>query len=141
MLTLAGNRPIYAKELDIKQLLVEGFTSEKMKYVVTFVCRILKESQKSVVFKNQNPWIKAILDILREIYEYAAQNNQNNQNLDIMHEIESLFRIFSVNTHHTDTQGFLKAAVYQSFQTQCQQIEVSHMMNKDKIIPAVQPPV
>lgn len=43
LLTVANNRPIYAKELDIKQLLVEGFTSEKMKYVVTFVCRILKE--------------------------------------------------------------------------------------------------
>jgi hypothetical protein len=51
-LTVANNRPIYAKELDIKQLLVEGFTSEKMKYVVTFVCRILKECQKSTIFKN-----------------------------------------------------------------------------------------
>jgi CCR4-NOT transcription complex subunit 1 len=68
LLTVANNRPIYAKELDIKQLLVEGFTSEKMKYVVTFVCRILKECQKSTIFKNQNPWVKANLDILKEIY-------------------------------------------------------------------------
>lgn len=68
LLTVANNRPIYAKELDIKQLLVEGFTSEKMKYVVTFVSRILKECQKSTIFKNQNPWVKANLDILKEIY-------------------------------------------------------------------------
>jgi CCR4-NOT transcription complex subunit 1 len=68
LLTVANNRPIYAKELDIKQLLVEGFTSEKMKYVVTFVCRILKECLKSTIFKNQNPWVKANLDILKEIY-------------------------------------------------------------------------
>lgn len=71
-LTVANNRPIYAKELDIKQLLVEGFTSEKMKYVVTFVCRILKECQKSTIFKNQNPWVKANLDILREVYDYVT---------------------------------------------------------------------
>jgi CCR4-NOT transcription complex subunit 1 len=71
ILTVAINRPIYAKELDLKQMLVEGFTSEKLKLTVFFVCRILKECQKSTVFKHQNPWVKAILEILREIYDYS----------------------------------------------------------------------
>ncbi len=43
IMTVAQNRPILARELDIKQLLVEAYASEKMKYVVTFVCRIFKE--------------------------------------------------------------------------------------------------
>lgn len=71
LLTVANNRPIYAKELDIKQLLVEGFSTEKMKYVITFVCRILRECQRSLVFKHQNPWVKANLEILKEIYDWG----------------------------------------------------------------------
>ena len=75
LLTVANNRPIYAKELDIKQLLVECFNSEKMKYVITFVCKILRECQRSMVFKHQNPWVKANLEILKEIYDWAFSNN------------------------------------------------------------------
>lgn len=41
-MTLASNRPLYQKELDLKQLLVEGYETEKKKLVVTFVCRVLK---------------------------------------------------------------------------------------------------
>lgn len=66
-MTLAGNRPLYQKELDLKQLLVEGYESDKKKLVVTFVCRILKACQNSFVFKSQNPWVKANLEVLKEI--------------------------------------------------------------------------
>jgi len=97
LLTVANNRPIYAKELDIKQLLVEGFTSDKMKYVTTFVCRILRECSKSVVFKLQNPWVKANIEILREIYDWSYQNNQGNANSDIIMEIDGLFKTFNIN--------------------------------------------
>jgi CCR4-NOT transcription complex subunit 1 len=76
-LTVAGNRPIWAKELDTKKLLVDGFYSERLKYVVAFVCRIFKECQKSSIFKPANPWIKANLEILREIYDWAYNNNSD----------------------------------------------------------------
>ena len=74
---MASNRPILAKELDIKKLLVEGFASDKLKLVVIFVCRIFKECSKSSIFKHSNPWIKANLEILREIYDWAVVNNLN----------------------------------------------------------------
>lgn len=80
-MTVAQNRPILARELDIKQLLVEAYGSEKLeklKYVVTFVCRIFKESSKSTIFRPNNPWIRAILEILREINEWAIMNNMQN---------------------------------------------------------------
>lgn len=70
LLTVAGNRPLYAKELDIKQLLVESFQCNRIKYVITFVSRILKECSKSTIFKYQNPWVKANLEIMKEIYEF-----------------------------------------------------------------------
>lgn len=95
-LTLAGNRPIYAKELDIKQLLIEGFQSEKMRYVVIFVCRILKECAKSTIFKHSNPWVRANLEVLREIYDWAAANNKPNYPYnEVLLEIDGLFKSFT----------------------------------------------
>ena len=110
---MAGNRPIYAKELDIKQVLVESFTSNKMKLVVTFVCRILKECSKSIIFKYQNPWVKANLEIIKEIYESCGPNSNVNPNNDILMEIDSLFKTLGLNVQDVQHQGFLKALVSQ----------------------------
>jgi CCR4-NOT transcription complex subunit 1 len=59
---------------------VEAYTSDKMKYVVIFVCRILKETKQSNIFKANNPWIKAVLEIFREINEFAAHNTHQKDN-------------------------------------------------------------
>ena len=66
-----------AKDLDIKQLLIEGISSDKLRYVIIFVCRIFKECSKSQIFKPVNPWIKSILSILREIYDYCEAGKLN----------------------------------------------------------------
>jgi len=50
-LTLAKNRPIRADELDLKQMLIQGFQHEQRRLVVSFACNIIKECTKSVVFK------------------------------------------------------------------------------------------
>lgn len=96
-LTVAGNRPLYAKELDLKQLLVEGFQSSRMKLIVTFACRILKECSKSTIFKFQNPWVKAILEVLKEIYDWAAMNHQIADPTEVIMEIDGLFKSFNIN--------------------------------------------
>ena len=46
--------------------------SDKLKYVVEFVCRILKECTKSQVFRVTNPWLSALLQLLREFYDISA---------------------------------------------------------------------
>jgi len=46
ILTLASNRPIFSTEVDLKQMLIEGFRFRN-KYVIIFVCRILREAPKS----------------------------------------------------------------------------------------------
>jgi CCR4-NOT transcription complex subunit 1 len=112
---VGGNRPILAKELDIKQLLVEGFTSKKLKLVVTFVCRILKECSKSSIFKHHNPWIKANLEILREIYDYGLNQNLINQAGEIQMEIDTLFRSLGLSLTEINHSGFLKASQTQEF--------------------------
>lgn len=74
-LTLANNRPILSRELDIKHLLLQGFQVDNKKLVITFVCRILKEAAKSQIFKVNNPWIHSILQILREMYDLCHPNH------------------------------------------------------------------
>ena len=68
-LTLARHRPIRSDELDIKQLLIQGFQHENRKLVISFVCNIVKECTKSFIFKPQNPWLSGILQILREMID------------------------------------------------------------------------
>ena len=60
-LTLANNTPISRNELDLKQILLHCFFHEQRKIIVTFVCKILKEANKSTVFKTANPWINSLL--------------------------------------------------------------------------------
>lgn len=114
-----------------------------MKYVIFFVCRILKECSKSTIFKFQNPWVKANLEILRELYDWSSSNNtQNYQHHDVILEIDGLFKSFGgvivTDVKHT---GFLHASVTRSFANPTQQSEFMHMLNKPKIIPAVQVPL
>lgn len=76
MMTLASNRPIYSTEVDLKQMLIEGYFQQK-KYVIIFVCRILREAPKSQqiqIFNRNNPWVLSLLEILREIYDPQKQN-------------------------------------------------------------------
>jgi CCR4-NOT transcription complex subunit 1 len=98
-LTLAKNRPLLSSELDMKHLLLVGFKDNKnRKLIVTFVCRILKEAQNSQIFKKlTNPWMKGILQIICEIYQFS-QNPQNTLmgNDEIKLEIELLFKALQV---------------------------------------------
>jgi hypothetical protein len=56
-------------------MLVSGFQDRNRRLTAVFICRILKESVKSQIFRVSNPWINSLLQVLREIYDYclAAQ--------------------------------------------------------------------
>ena len=89
-LTLAKNRPIHSKELDLKQLLLQGYQHESRRCIIAFVCRIMKEANKSLIFnKVSNPWVCGILQVLREMYADPTVINHQD---DIKMEIESLFK-------------------------------------------------
>jgi CCR4-NOT transcription complex subunit 1 len=70
-MTIAKGEPIRSSQLDLKQILIEGFPTKNRRLAVAFVCRILKESQHSRVFTVRNPWCNTLLCILREIYDYS----------------------------------------------------------------------
>ncbi|KAJ3255219.1 hypothetical protein HDU77_003760 [Chytriomyces hyalinus] len=70
-LTLAKNRPIKHKNLAFKELLLEGFESDRLIVVIPFVCKVLEQCNASKVFKPPNPWLMAIMKLLSELYHFA----------------------------------------------------------------------
>lgn len=107
-----------------------------MKLVVTFVCRILKESERSSVFKVHNPWINANLQILREIFDYSISTNANGANVETIYEIEALVKHLKINTiSDIPHKNFFQALTTNTFISSSQQIEVQHLKTKTSLIP------
>ncbi|OLL23018.1 General negative regulator of transcription subunit 1 [Neolecta irregularis DAH-3] len=70
-LTLARNKPIKHRNLSIKDLLLEGFETDRLIVVIPFVTKILEQVTKSKVFKPPNPWTMAMIKTLVEFYQEA----------------------------------------------------------------------
>ena len=137
-LTLGRNRPIRIDELDIKQLLIQGFQHEGRRLIISFSCNIIKECQKSLVFKVQNPWLNGILQILREIIDCLQLPNM--KSLKDKEEIESelvfLFKSFNINNiNEIIPSGTLKASQGSQFVSVAQEIELSYLASKKSLIP------
>ena len=69
--TLALNRPLLSRDLDLKQLLFEGFKKGKLHYSIPVSCRVLKEGTKSQIFVAGNPYIHGILCFLGELKNHV----------------------------------------------------------------------
>ncbi|KAI7825698.1 CCR4-Not complex component, Not1-domain-containing protein [Gamsiella multidivaricata] len=70
-MTLARNKPIKHKNLAFKELIIEGYDSNRLIVVIPFVCKVLEQCKKSKVFKPPNPWLVAILRLLVELFQFA----------------------------------------------------------------------
>ncbi|PQE06470.1 hypothetical protein CJF32_00002382 [Rutstroemia sp. NJR-2017a WRK4] len=70
-LTLARDKPIKHRNIAFKQLLLEAYDTQRLIIVIPFVCKVLIEGQKSVVFKPPNPWLMDIIHLLIELYYKA----------------------------------------------------------------------
>lgn len=67
-ITLARNKPIRRKELDLKELLMSAYSNGKLNIVVPFVSKVLEACGRSVIFKTSNPWVRGVLSLMKEIY-------------------------------------------------------------------------
>ena len=68
-LTLARNRPLLQKRINLKELLFWGFETGRLIAVCSFVAKIIEGIKESKIFKPPNPWLMALLGIMRELYE------------------------------------------------------------------------
>ena len=90
-LTLAKNKPVRQKDLDLKAIIYEAYEKGKMVAVIPFVHKVLEQCRESKVYGPDNPWIKGILTLLAEIYRLEGLK------MNICFEIEMIFKDFEIN--------------------------------------------
>ncbi|CZR61195.1 related to CDC39 protein [Phialocephala subalpina] len=96
-LTLARDKPIKHKNIAFKQLLAEGYDTQRLIVVIPFVCKVLAQGKFSTVFKPPNPWVMDIVRALMELYEKADLK------LNLRFEIEVLCG--DLNLDHTTIEA------------------------------------
>lgn len=70
-LTIARNQPIKFRNISFKDLLIEGYDTDRLLLVIPFTCKVLVQAAKSAVFRPPNPWIMEMLGVLMELYHFA----------------------------------------------------------------------
>jgi CCR4-NOT transcription complex subunit 1 len=101
-LTVAKNKPILHVNISFKDLLLEGYDSNRLIVVIPFVCRILEQCGKSTVFTAQNAWVNGILRLLSELYFYTELK------LNMKFEIEVACRELGVKIGDIQPSNILK---------------------------------
>lgn len=90
-LTLARNKPIRHRNIAFKELLIQGYDSNRLIVAIPFVCKVLEQCSKSTVFAPPNPWLMAVLRLLVELYQFAELK------LNLKFEIEVLCKSLNVD--------------------------------------------
>eukprot|EP01060_Flectonema_neradi_P028934 TRINITY_DN3906_c2_g2_i1.p1 TRINITY_DN3906_c2_g2~~TRINITY_DN3906_c2_g2_i1.p1 ORF type:complete len:2253 (+),score=559.38 TRINITY_DN3906_c2_g2_i1:214-6972(+) len=67
--TIGRNKPLMARDLDLKGLLFDAIQNGRLIAVVPFVAKVLEHSVTSKVFKPPNPWLMGILSLLVDLYQ------------------------------------------------------------------------
>lgn len=90
-LTIAKNKPVRQKDMDLKAIMFEAYEKGKMVAVIPFVHKVLEQGKESKVYGPSNPWIKGILTLLAEIYRLEGLK------MNLTFEIEMIFKDFNLN--------------------------------------------
>ncbi|KAL7272945.1 CCR4-NOT core subunit cdc39 [Rhizina undulata] len=83
-LTIARDKPIKFKNISFKDLLIEGYETDRLIVVLPFTCKVLEQANNSTIFKPPNPWLMAIIRLLAELYQHVELK------LNLKFEIEVL---------------------------------------------------
>ncbi len=90
-LTLGKDIPLLHREVDLKELLYDGYERGWLIAVVPFAAKILASTTTSRVFKPPNPWLVGLLRTLSELYQLPDLK------LNITFEIEVLCKKLGVD--------------------------------------------
>eukprot|EP00698_Gefionella_okellyi_P006187 TRINITY_DN15601_c0_g1_i1.p1 TRINITY_DN15601_c0_g1~~TRINITY_DN15601_c0_g1_i1.p1 ORF type:complete len:1583 (-),score=323.11 TRINITY_DN15601_c0_g1_i1:34-4782(-) len=71
LITLAKNKPLLTKDIDLKALIIEAYDRARLIAVVPFVCKVLDACKSSKIFKPPNPWVMAIVSLLGELHNFS----------------------------------------------------------------------
>ncbi|KDE03641.1 hypothetical protein MVLG_05891 [Microbotryum lychnidis-dioicae p1A1 Lamole] len=101
-LTLAKDKPIKQQNIAFKELLIQGYDSNRLIVAIPFVCKVLEQCAKSRVFKPPNPWLMAIVRLLVELYQFAELK------LNLKFEIEVLCKSLNIDLKEVEPTGLLR---------------------------------
>lgn len=68
-MTLAKNKPLLQRRINLKQLIFWGYESGHLIAVCPFVAKVVEGVKDSKVFRPPNPWLMAVLGVLKELSE------------------------------------------------------------------------
>jgi len=105
IMTIAKNKPILARDLDLKEIIFDAYENGKLTAIIPFICKILEHSAKTKVFHSKNPWIQAILAVLAELY-YKEHLKQT-----LKFEIENIFKKLDIDLANFQQSRLLDAIV------------------------------
>lgn len=107
-MTIAMNRPIRAKDLDMKALIVESYHKgqNELNCALPLVTKILCLCVKSKIFGKQNPWIRTILSLL------GAVHAEPDTKLNLKFEVEVLAKALELNVSDLGESQLLKNEDY-----------------------------
>lgn len=101
-LTLAKNKPIRHRNIAFKELLLEGFDTNKLIVAIPFVCKVLEQCSNSRIFVPPNPWLMAVLKLLVELYIVADLK------LNLKFEIEVLCKSLGIEIKDIEPTNLVK---------------------------------
>jgi len=101
-LTLAKNRPILYRDLNMKQLVLDAYERGLLIAVMPFVAKVLDATKHSRVFKPTQPWVAALLSLLCELHSVPELK------LNLKFEVEVLCRNLGVNLQDVQKSTLLQ---------------------------------
>ncbi|KAF2165848.1 hypothetical protein M409DRAFT_67163 [Zasmidium cellare ATCC 36951] len=102
-ITLARNQPILHRNLSFKDLLLEGYDTQRLLVAIPFACKTLSQAAHSKVFKPPNPWILELLGLMSELYHCMELK------LNMKFEIEMLCREFQVEIKNIEPADIIRS--------------------------------
>ena len=90
------------KNIYFVDLLVEGYDNSKLPAVIPFTCKVLDQGANSALFKPPNPWLMEILQLLKELYEYAELK------LNLKFEIEVLCKALKQDMRKLEASSIIR---------------------------------
>lgn len=84
--TLKRNKPILAKQLDLKALLLSGYERGVLIAVLPLVCKIIENVKESKIFRLPNPWTVSVLTAVAHLHRLPRLK------MNRIFEIELLFK-------------------------------------------------
>jgi CCR4-NOT transcription complex subunit 1 len=103
LLTLGRNKPLYFRDLPLKELMLAAYEKGSLIAVVPFVSKIMSSCSLSKIFRVPNPWVMAILKLFVELY------NVPDIRTPIQFEIELLFRGLEIDMETIAPSELLRA--------------------------------